>query len=103
MGNLYDEEYKKGSKTFMKETKELVDAYKEYQKLLTKNSPFDKKTTELMLLAASCAIQCSYCIDTHGKRAKLAGAKDKEIAHVIQLAASVKHGATVSYGVKALK
>jgi AhpD family alkylhydroperoxidase len=102
MGNLYDADYKKGSKVFIDKAKDLVDAYKNYQKLLTDKSPFDKKTNELMMLAASCAIQCSYCIDTHAKRAKLAGAKDEEVAHVIHLAASVRHGATVSYGVNAL-
>ena len=102
MADLYDKTYKEGSKKFIGASKELVEAYKVYQKLLTDKSPFDKKTTELMLLSASCAIQCSYCIDTHAKRAKLAGAKDEEVAHVIQLAASVKHGATISYGVNAL-
>ena len=102
MAELYDKKYKAGSKKYMDANKKSATAYKQYQKALAEDSPFDAKTTELMLLAASAAIQCAYCIDTHGKRAKLAGAKDKEIAFAVQLAAAVKHGATVSYGVNAL-
>ena len=86
----------------MDANKKSATAYKQYQKAVAEDSPFDTKTAELMLLAASAAIQCAYCVDTHGKRAKLAGAKDKEIAYAIQLAAVAKHGATVSYGVNAL-
>ncbi len=102
MAELYDDKYKNGTKKFMEVNAEAAEAYKNYQKVLLDKSPFDKKTTELMLLSASCAIQCSYCIDTHSKRAKLNGATDQEIAAVISFAASVKHGATVSYGVNAL-
>ncbi len=68
---LYDEQYKEGTKKMMEASKEVMEAYKNYQKTLLEKSPFDKKTTELLMLAASCAIQCSYCIDTHSKRAKL--------------------------------
>lgn len=102
MAELYDDKYKKGTKNFIEVTKEVSSAYKEYQKTLLDKSPFDKKTSELLLLSASCAIQCVYCIDTHAKRAKLAGASNEEIAFTIQMAASVKHGATVSYGINAL-
>ena len=102
MAELYDKTYKQGTKKFIEVSKESASAYKAYQKALLDNSPFDKKTNELMLLTASCAIQCAYCIDTHSKKARVNGASDKEIAFAIQLAASVKHGATVAYGVNAL-
>ena len=102
MGELYDKEYKESTKKFLDVTKDVAEAYKQYQKTLSDNSPFDKKTNEIIMLAVSSALQCVYCIDTHSKRAKLAGASEKEIAFAIQFAASIKHGATVSYGVKAL-
>jgi|SaaInlStandDraft_4_1057021.scaffolds.fasta_scaffold28551_2 AhpD family alkylhydroperoxidase len=102
MSDLYDKRYKSGTKKYIEAAKEPMAEYKKYQKSLLDNSPFDKKTTELILLASSCAIQCSYCIDTHSKRAKMAGATDKDLAYAVTLAASVKHGATVSYGVNAL-
>lgn len=102
MVELYDETYKNGTKKFSEANKDVLEAYKNYQKVMLEKSPFDKKMTELMLLSASCAIQCSYCIDTHAKRAKMNGATDEEVASVITFAASVKHGATVSYGVNAL-
>lgn len=99
---LYDESYKQGAKKFKEASAELVEAYKKYQAMLAEKSPFENKTNELIMLAAACAIQCSYCIDTHSTRAKNAGATDEEISMVIHLAASVKHGATTSYGVNAL-
>ena len=102
MAELYDKTYKQGTKKFMDATKEGVAAYNAYKKELMSNSPFDKKTNELLLLAVSCAIQCAYCIDTHGKKAKALGASDKEIAFTIQAAATIKHGATIAYGVNAL-
>ena len=100
--DVFDEDYKKGSERFKNAQKELMDAYKNYQRVLVEKSSFGPKITELMLFAASCAIQCSYCIATHSLRAKNAGATEEELAIVIHLAASVKHGATVSYGVNAL-
>ena len=102
MAEIYDDVYKNGTKKFMEVTKEVTEAYKNYQKTMVDKSPFDKKITELMLLSASCALQCSYCIDTHSKRAKLNGATDEDIGFVIHFAASVRHGAAVSYGVNAL-
>jgi len=100
--DIFDDDYKKGSENFKNASKELVEAYKKYQGLLVEKSVFGPKITELMLLAASCAIQCSYCIATHSARAKAAGATPEEMAQVIHLAASVKHGATVSYGVNSM-
>ncbi len=99
---LFDDEFKEGSKRFKDAAPEAVEAYKNYQKVMLEKSPFGGKMNELILLAASCAIQCSYCIKTHAKRAKMAGATDQEIAAIINLAASVKQGATISYGVNAL-
>ena len=52
---------------------------------------------------AGIAIQCDYCIDSHSKKARAAGATPEELAFVVHLAAEVKHGATVSYGLKALQ
>lgn len=99
---LYDDAYKEGAKKFKEAAQEVVDAYKNYQKVMLEKSPLGTKTNELLMLAASCALRCSYCIDTHSTRARNAGATDQEIAFAVQLAASVCHGAAVSYGVNAL-
>ncbi len=99
---LYDDAYKNGAKKLKESAQEVVDAYKNYQKILLEKSPLGTKMNELVMLASSCALRCSYCIDTHSTRAKNAGATDQEIAFIIQLAASVCHGAAVSYGVNAL-
>ena len=102
MTEIFDEKYLQGAKKFKEANKEVVEAYKNYQKVLLEKSPFGTKMNELMLLSVSCAMQCSYCIETHSTRAKNSGANEQELAFAIQLAASIKHGATVSYGVNAL-
>lgn len=102
MPELYDKDYMKAAAKFKELTKEQSDAYKKYQETLAKG-PFDKKTSELLLLAAGCAIQCDYCVDSHSKKAKAAGATPEELAFVVHLAAQVKHGATISYGIRALE
>jgi AhpD family alkylhydroperoxidase len=98
MSDLLNKEYMKAAAKFKSASKDAVEAYKKYKEALSKG-PFDKKTNELLLLSAACAIQCSYCIESHGKKAKALGSSDEEIAHVIHLAAQIKHGATLSYGI----
>jgi len=102
MSELFSKEYMKASAKFKEASKDASEAYKKYKEVLA-NGPFDKKTSELLLLSASCAIQCSYCIETHAKKAKALGATEQEIAHVIHLAAQIKHGATLSYGIIGLQ
>ncbi len=102
MAELFDKDYMKASAKFKDASKEQVEAFKKYKETLTKG-PFDKKTSELLMLAAGIAIQCDYCIDSHSKKAKAAGATPEELAFVVHLAAEVKHGATISYGLKALQ
>ena len=101
--NLFDEDYHKGSEKLKEASKEMVDAYKNYQRTMIEKSPFGSKMNELIFLSAACAIHCSYCIETHAARAKAAGATAEEIAMIIHMAASINHGATISYGVDALK
>ena len=103
MSELYDENYLKAAKQLRELAPEENKSYDEWKKAVVKETSLDRKTKELMALTASAAIQCSYCIDAHGQKAKAHGATKEEMAQAVFIAAQVKAGATVSYGVNALK
>ncbi len=103
MGELYDEEYLKASELYKKQIGAVGDAYNAWKTQAMNAGAIDKKTKELMALAAACAIQCEYCIDSHAQKAKAYGATPQEIAETIAVAGVVKVGATISYGINALK
>lgn len=103
MAELYDEEHLHAADQLSKLTEQTMAAYKAWQKEVFKPTTLDGKTKELIGLAAGCALQCSYCIDSHAKKAKAKGATDAEIAETIQIAAQIRAGAALAYGVQAFK
>jgi len=77
--------------------------YTEWHKSVFSEGPFDKKTKELIALAAGSIIHCAYCIDSHSQKARAAGATPEEIAKVVEIAAIVGAGSTISYGLDGLE
>jgi len=59
------------------------------------------KYKELMACAVAFTTQCPYCIDIHSKKARAAGATDKEVAEVVIVAAALRAGAAVTHGTHA--
>jgi len=59
------------------------------------------KYKELMACAVAFTTQCPYCIDIHSKKARAAGATDKEMAEVVIVAAALRAGAAVTHGTHA--
>lgn len=103
MSELYDEAYLKASEKFKKNSGEATSAYSQWHSKVFSAGALDRKTKELIALGASCAMECIYCIDSHSQKAKAYGATEQEIAEVIQVASVVKSGATISYGINAMK
>ena len=89
---------------FKELSKGVAEKYQEWHKAVfdESKSPFDKKTMELIALAVSAAIRCSYCIEAHGQKAKGFGATEEEIAKVVQIASVVGAGSAIAYGLEAL-
>lgn len=88
---------------FKKLSKEVADAYTAWHKTVFGNEKlFDKKTMELFALCASCAIKCSYCIESHSQKAREFGATEDEITKVVQIASVTGSGSVISYGIEAL-
>ncbi len=103
MTDLFYDEYLKASEKFKQNAGAANEAYQAWKNTAMAAGALDKKTKELMALAAACAIQCEYCIDSHSQKAKAYGATEQEVAETIQVATVVKAGATVSYGIKAFE
>ena len=59
------------------------------------------KYKELMACDVAFTTQCPYCIDIHSKKARAAGATDKEVAEVVIVAAALRAGAAVTHGTHA--
>lgn len=103
MSNPIDEDHMHASKIFQENSGEMMDTYKSWKRSIRDETDFDDKTRELLGLAAAAAVQCQYCVHTHGQKALKHGATEKEVSDVIQIASQVKAGATMSYGLGALE
>lgn len=62
-----------------------------------------RKHRELMSLAVAFTTQCAYCIDTHTRQAREAGASKEEIAETAFVAAAVRAGGTLAHALLSLR
>ena len=85
----------------------LKDTYPEYALksaldaeniLQGKDAQLDAKTRDLIALAVSAQIPCSYCVYAHLKGARANGASESEIREAVATAANVRHWSTVLNG-----
>jgi len=63
-----------------------------------KDAQLDAKTRDLIALAVSAQIPCTYCVYAHLKDARAHGASESEIREAVATAASVRHWSTVLNG-----
>ena len=98
---LYTDEYLKASSSLKENSKEVNEKYKEWKRSV--DTSLDPKTTELISLAVSVALHCTYCIESHSKKARARGATEKEIAAAVNIASGISAGAALSYGVLAME
>ena len=61
------------------------------------------KYKELMALAVALTTQCPYCLEKHTGRAKKLGATKAEISETIMIAAALRSGAALGYGLLTMK
>ena len=103
MAELYDEKHMHASGVYKKLTEKQQEPYKQWHREVFAETTLTKKVKELIALGVGCALQCKYCMDSHAKKAKAFGATEQEIAEVISIAAAVRAGATISYGMQAIE
>ena len=62
-----------------------------------------RRYRELIALGVAFTTQCAYCIDTHTRQARDAGASREEIAEAAFVAAAVRAGGTLAHALLALR
>jgi AhpD family alkylhydroperoxidase len=62
-----------------------------------------KKYRELIAVAVACTTQCPFCIESHAKAAKAAGATREELVEAAFVAAALRAGGAATHGTMALK
>lgn len=66
-------------------------------------SVIPRKYKELIAVGVALTTQCPYCIEKHVLAARTAGATQEEIAETILIAAALRSGAALGYGLLAMK
>jgi AhpD family alkylhydroperoxidase len=87
--------------TFMKQFPEtaVAPAWREFKSLLlSTETALDGKTKDLIGLAVSAQVPCSYCVYFDTAAARQAGASDTEIREAVAMAAITRHWSTVLNG-----
>jgi 4-carboxymuconolactone decarboxylase len=82
--------------SIQKRHKSLIKAVENLGKATKSAGPLNKKSSELVQLAAAAAIRSEGSVHSHTRRALAAGAKPDEIRHVIVLLTSTIGFPTVS-------
>lgn len=59
-------------------------------------SVLDRKTAELVAVAAASALRCEHCLDAHMERAMKEGASTEEIMDVLLISAAISESSTLS-------
>jgi len=102
---FYSLDARKHYKDLEEAQKGMFQAFKNFNsEIFEKESALSRKVKELIALAVAHTTQCPYCIESHVKAAKKAGATDQEIAEAIFVAAALRAGgafahSTISMGV----
>lgn len=61
------------------------------------------KYKELISIAVALTTQCPYCIEVHTARAKEFGVSQQELSETIMIAAALRSGAAMGYGLLSMK
>jgi len=76
--------------------KKFFDYYGE----VFKEGALSAREKALIALAVSHAVQCPYCIDAYTNTCVQKGAEEEEMMEAVHVAAAIKSGATLVYGVQ---
>jgi AhpD family alkylhydroperoxidase len=79
------------------------DAFQEFSKQVFAAGALDKKTKQLIAVAAAHVTQCPYCIQGHTKAALRRGASEQELMEAIWVAAEMRAGGAYAHATLALE
>lgn len=100
--NFYHGETSKHLRKLRQLKPELFASFLEFDKKPFEEGALSVKVKELIAVASAHITQCPFCIDTHTKRAKKAGASDPEIAETIFVAMALRAGSSFTHAAIAM-
>ncbi|HZJ08627.1 MAG TPA: carboxymuconolactone decarboxylase family protein [Trueperaceae bacterium] len=81
---------------------DIYEAWREFGKQVFAAGALDAKTKQLIAVAVAHVTQCPYCIQSHSKQAKRAGATNEELMEAIWVAAEMRAGGAYAHSIVAL-
>ncbi|RKD19654.1 4-carboxymuconolactone decarboxylase [Pelobium manganitolerans] len=80
--------------------KPLGDKFFEYYGEVFKDGALTAREKSLIALAVAHAVQCPYCIDAYSGDCLQKGADEEQMMEAVHVAAAIKSGSTLVYGVQ---
>jgi AhpD family alkylhydroperoxidase len=100
---FYPLDGRKHYKELEKAQKDMFQAFKNFNnEIFEKESALSRKMKELIAIGVAHTTQCPYCIESHVRVAKKAGACDQEIAEAIFVAAALRAGGAFAHSTIAM-
>ncbi len=81
---------------------DLFQAFRDFNGKVFTEGALSVRVKELIAVATAHITQCPYCIASHVKKAKKAGATDEEIAEAIFVAMALRAGGSFAHGTVAV-
>ncbi|MFB6192693.1 MAG: carboxymuconolactone decarboxylase family protein [Candidatus Nanohaloarchaea archaeon] len=103
MSTPIDHDHREAAKDYKEASGEIGEKFRDWQDEVEEETGFDRKTTELMMLAVASALECEFCINAHSQKAIGHGASKKEVADAVQIASEVRAASTMAYGIDAFQ
>ena len=94
---FYSEDGLKNVAKLMELNKDLFESFFAFDQKVFEEGALSTKVKELIAIGAAHITRCPYCIEGHVKRAKKAGASDKEIAEAIYVGITMNAGASMAH------
>ncbi|MEW9675941.1 carboxymuconolactone decarboxylase family protein [Lentibacillus sp. L22] len=97
MTNLYQKENMNHLSQLKDFAPEQMHAFSEYNEAVFKEGALTKKEKEIIAVAIAHVTECPYCIDSHTRNAKAAGASLKELVEAIFVVSAIEAGGAVTH------
>lgn len=75
----------------------LDEAFRAFSKAVFAEGALDTRTKQLIAVAVAHVTQCPWCIESHAKAARRAGASPEQVMEAIWVAAEMRAGAAWSH------
>ncbi|MEX2194236.1 MAG: carboxymuconolactone decarboxylase family protein [Thermoleophilaceae bacterium] len=75
----------------------IHDAFQEFSRQVFADGALDKKTKQLIAVAAAHVTQCPYCIQGHTKAALRTGATEEELMEAVWVAGEMRAGGAYAH------